>query len=275
MRVEALVGEHAGQQRADRSADAVRRNHIERIVEGGLGSELNREVAGNRRDPAEDQRVQRAHEAGRRSHRDETDDNRRRRTNRRRLPRSHRIENRPDHERARRRQHRRDERQAGNRAGRQRAAGVEAEPAEPQQARAEEHERHVVRDDRGLPVSLPLPDGDDRGQRRNGRVHVHDGAAGEVERAHVGQPATAPDPVRDRAVDDERPERDEHDVRREAHALDNRARDQRSGDDREGALEGHEERVRNRALRLEPDAIQEGVRHVAEPVTALGESASE
>ena len=51
----------------------------------------------------------------------------------------------------RRREHRRDERQPGDRAGRQRAAGVEAEPAEPEQPRAEQHERHVVREDRRLP----------------------------------------------------------------------------------------------------------------------------
>ena len=37
---------------------------------------------------------------------------------------------------------------AGDAVGGQRAAGVEAEPAEPQQAGAEQHERHVVRQQR-------------------------------------------------------------------------------------------------------------------------------
>ena len=83
-----------------------------------------------------------------------------------------------------------------------------------------------------------------RHERGDAGVDVHDGAAGEVERAHLGEPAAAPDPVRDRAVDDERPERDEHDVGGEAHALDDGAGDQRRGDDRERALIAHEQEVR-------------------------------
>jgi hypothetical protein len=43
-------------------------------------------------------------------------------------------------------------------------------------------------------------------------VDVHDRAAGEIERAHLRQPSAAPDPVRDRRVDDDRPQRDEGDV---------------------------------------------------------------
>ena len=86
-------------------------------------------------------------------------------------------------------------------ARRQRAAGVEAEPAEPQQAGAEHRERHVVRQDRVPPVILARAD-DHRGdQRRRRGVDVHDRAAGEVERAHRRQEPAAPDPVRDRRVD--------------------------------------------------------------------------
>ena len=84
---------------------------------------------------------------------------------------------------------------------------------------------------------MPLADDDGRDQRRDRGVHVHDGAAGEVERAHVGQPAAAPHPVRDRAVDDQRPQRDEHHVGGEAHPLDDRAGDQRRRDDAERALD--------------------------------------
>src|SRR5262249_278018 len=67
----------------------------------------------------------------------------------------------------------------------------------------------------------------------------------------------ASDPVRDRRVDDNRPERDEEEVGAEAHALDDRGRDERGRDDRERALIRHEQHVRDRALRLEPDIAQE------------------
>ena len=128
---------------------------------------------------------------------------------------------------------------------------------------------HVVRQQRRRRIVLPLADDDGGHQRRDARVDVHDRAAGEVERAHLRQPAAAPHPVRDRAVDDERPQRDEHHVRREAHALDDGAGDQRRRDDgRTSPWIAHEEQVRNRALRLEADAAQERPRRVADPVVA-------
>ena len=91
--------------------------------------------------------------------------------------------------------------------GRQRAAGIEPEPAEPQQAGAEQRERHVVRQKRRLLVVAPLADDERRHERGDARVDVDDRAAGEVERPHVGEPAAAPDPVRDRRVDHDRPQR--------------------------------------------------------------------
>ncbi len=150
--------------------------------------------------------------------------------------------------------------------GGQRAPGVESEPAEPEQSGAEQRERHVVRQER-RPLVVAARADDERGdERRDARVDVHDRAAGEVERAHVGQPAAAPHPVRDRRVDDERPKRDEDHVGRKAHPFDDRARDERGRDDAERALVGHEQVVRNGALRLEPDAAEEQARQVAEPV---------
>ena len=90
----------------------------------------------------------------------------------------------------------------------------------------------------------PSTRGDERG--RSGR-HVHDRAPGEVQRAPPAQEsARAPDPVRDRRVDDETPEADEEDVGAEAHPLDDRARDERGGDRREHALEDEKREVRNR-----------------------------
>ena len=159
---------------------------------------------------------------------------------------------------------------AGDAVGRERAAGVEAEPAEPQQAGAEQRERHVVRQQRRRLDSRGACPTHQRGdQRGDAGVDVHDRAAGEVERAHLREPAAAPHPVRDRAVDDERPQRDEHHVGREAHALDDRAGDQRRRDDRERALVAHEQQVRNRALRLRGRRRAGTARDsVADPVVA-------
>ena len=113
--------------------------------------------------------------------------------------RRHVVEDRPDDQRAGRREHVVAKASAGGLAGGERAAGIEPEPAEPEQAGAEQHERHVVRQQRRLLEVAPLADDDRRDQRRDAGIHVHHGAAGEVERAHVGQPAAAPHPVRDRA----------------------------------------------------------------------------
>ena len=47
-----LLREHSGKQRSYGSADPVRRNHVERIIEPRAGSPKNREVARNRGDGA-------------------------------------------------------------------------------------------------------------------------------------------------------------------------------------------------------------------------------
>ena len=178
---------------------------------------------------------------------------------------------RPHHQRSGGREHRRRERQGGDAVGRQGAAGVEAEPAEPEQTGAEERERHVVRQQARGRIVLALADADRSHQRGNAGVHVHDRAAREVERAHVGEPAAAPHPVAERAVDEHGPQADEHEVGREPHALDDGARDERGGDDGERSLEAHEEQVRDRPLFGEPDTVQEHPRRVANPVIARPE----
>ena len=80
-----FLREHAGQQRADDSADAVRGDDVERVVEPGPGAPEQREVAGNRGDPAEGDRRDRADESGRGRDRDESDDDRGRGADRGRL----------------------------------------------------------------------------------------------------------------------------------------------------------------------------------------------
>ena len=79
----------------------------------------------------------------------------------------------------------------GNAVGRQRRTGVEAGPSEPQDAGADHRHRQVVRWHRVLGIALALADEQHQRERRRTGVDVHDRATGEVERAHVGEPAPA------------------------------------------------------------------------------------
>ena len=63
----------------------------------------------------------------------------------------------------------------------------------------------------------------------------------------VAEEAAAPHPVGDRAVDEDRPQAHEPQHRRELHAVGEGAGDQRRGDDGEGHLEHHEDRLGNGA----------------------------
>ena len=72
------------------------------------------------------------------------------------------------------------ERVGGAAAGGQRAAGVEAEPAKPQDGGSQEHEWDVVRL-HGLPTVAKAPSVQQGGdERRSAGIDVHHGAAGEV-----------------------------------------------------------------------------------------------
>ena len=159
--------------------------------------------------------------------------------------------------------------------GLERAAGVEAEPAEPQQARAHHGHGQVVRLHRLMPVALAPAEHDRAHQRRDARGDVHDGAAREVERALALQPAAvAPHPVGERVVDERRPQQGEQQERRELHALGERAGDQRRRDDREHHLEQHERLVRDRLRvgveRLDADAAQADPLQPADDAALVG-----
>ena len=170
------------------------------------------------------------------------------------LARPQEVEQRPHHEGRGGGEHRVREGQAGGGVGGQGTSRVEAEPPEPEQPRAQDREGHVVGKERLAAVVLARAEHERRHQGGRAGVDVHHGAAREVEGAHLGQPSAAPDPVRHGGVDEERPEGQEGQVGAEAHPLHDRARDEGGGDDREGALVGHEEQVRDRPLRLEIDS---------------------
>ena len=129
------------------------------------------------------------------------------------------------------------------------AAGVEAEPAEPEEAGAQQHQGHVVgRHGVGAEAGAAADD-EGRGQGRRAGGDMHHGAAGEVQgrpgfahaqqRAQVAQPAAAPDPVAEGGVHDGYPEGGKDDVGLELEALGEAAGDQGHGDDGEHTLKGH------------------------------------
>ena len=69
----------------------------------------------------------------------------------------------------------------GDPVGGQLGTGVEAEPAEPQQAGAERDQRHVVRPEALPRPADPLAEHQRQGQGRRTGVDVHGGATGEVQ----------------------------------------------------------------------------------------------
>jgi hypothetical protein len=133
----------------------------------------------------------------------------------------------------------------GQAVGGQGGTGVEAEPAEPQDGRAEHGQGQVVRDEGLLAVAGALAQVDGAGQGRGGRTHVHHRAAGEVQGAQAGQPAAAPDPVAHGAVDEDEPQDGEQQETGELDAFGEGPGDKRRGDDREHALKDHEGQMRD------------------------------
>ena len=160
-------------------------------------------------------------------------------------------------------------RHAGPAVGGERRARVEAEPADPQEAGADQGEDEVVRRHRLLAVAGALADHQAGDEAGDAGVDVDDGAAREVEHARVEEEAVRlPDPVRDRRVDDERPERHEDQHRRELHPVDEGADDEGRRDRGEGHLEHHEDGFGNGAREaVDADALEH---HLIEPADEGG-----
>ncbi len=239
-------------------AIAVGREHVERLVDPRPRPPDDHRVAGQRAEEAEHHRPAGADEAARRRDQHAADDDRRRCADRGHPPAPDQVEDEPGEQRAGRRQQGVDEGEHARVAGRDAAAAVEAEPAEPQQAGADQDVDGVVGEERLAPVVFARADDQCRGQRREAGAHLDRDAAGEVERPLLGQPAAAEGPVGEHRVDQHRPERREDHPGAEPHPLHHRAGDQRHGDDAEGPLEGHEDEMGDRpfAARLEADPVQ-------------------
>ena len=99
------------------------------------------------------------------------------------------------------------------------------------------------------PAAAPSEQQHER-ERAGARVDVHDRAAGEVERAPLGQPPAREHPVGDRQVDEQRPQAEEPHPGGPSHAVCDRSRDEGRCDDRERQLERDECERRNRCRTL-------------------------
>ena len=259
----AVVGgicEDASQHRAAHAADAMHAERVERVVVAEVLLELgHREVADDTHDRAHDDR--RPHidvaRAGRNGH--EARNRTGARAEQRHLARAQALDEHPCQHRRGRRRVRRRERQASLAVGSERRTRVEAEPAEPQEQRAQQHERDVVRLIRQLAVALAGPDDESEHKRRDARRDVHDIATSKVVRAERRRdPAAAPHHVSQRRVHEQQPARDEDEKAAEAHALDDAAGDDGDRDEREHALEQREHELGDRApRRVDRDAREE------------------
>ncbi|EMP78607.1 PilL protein [Burkholderia pseudomallei MSHR1043] len=243
-----LDREHAREQRAENAAHAVHAERVERIVVAELVLEPRRrpEADDARRD-ADHERARDADEAGGRRDRDETRDRARHDAEHRRLTLGDPFGEHPAERGARGGDLRRQHREAGAAVRGHRGARVEAEPAHPQHRATDQRQHQVVRRHRFAAVADALAEHEARHEARDAGVDVHDRAAREVEHAVRRQPARRlPDHVRDRHVDDQRPQRHEDEHRREFHPVGERAADERRRDDRERHLVDEVDRFRDR-----------------------------
>ena len=183
-------GEDAGGDGAEHPADAVDREDVERVIDLGACPQERGAVAQAAGDETDDQRAARRHEARRRGDRHEPGDRAAGGPDDADLARVGVAREDPGDRRRGGRDVGDGEGAGGQAAGGQRGAGVEAEPAEPQQPGAEDGHRHVMR--LGLlAVHGASPDHQRDDQRGDARADVDDRAAGEVERAELEQPAVA------------------------------------------------------------------------------------
>jgi hypothetical protein len=133
----------------------------------------------------------------------------------------------------------------GQRTGIECAAGVEAEPAHPQQSGTDEAEHHGVGRHILLRIAGALAEVEAGDQGRDAAGDVDYGASGKVEdrpaaAGDVEDSTDAPDHVSHGAVDDERPEGEKDRHGAELDALGKSAGDKRRSNDGEHELVDHE-----------------------------------
>ena len=151
--------------------------------------------------------------------------------------------------------------------GRQGAAGVEAEPADPQHGRAGHRHAWAVRRPDICWKALAVAEHQRDDDRRHAGGLMHDKATGEVHHPKIGEPAAAPHPVCDRGVYDEKPQGTEQEHGGELLPLRIGADDERRRDDREGHLEHEEDSLGDVTVQgVEADAAEKCLAETADPL---------
>ena len=97
----------------------------------------------------------------------------------------------PSQRRRGRREMRRRKRAAGQRAGVERAAGIETKPAHPQKPRANQAQDDIVRGHRLAGETDPLSQHQRADQRRDARTDMHHHAAGEIQHGIPAVPGSS------------------------------------------------------------------------------------
>ena len=239
------VGEEASQDTTDDATDTMDPEGVQRIVDAHHVLELDASIAAHAAEEAHDESAGLVNVASSGSDDDKTGDGARHDTQHGRLALDHPLEKHPGEASGRGRnvgdQHGHRSRAACSNRG----TSVEAEPADPEEGGAKEGEEHVVRGQLGAGrPGAALADDDGRNEARHARRNMHHVAAGKVENSPLAHEAASPLPVGNGAVDEEVPEEDEDQERGELHALGDGAGDDSAGDNGEGHLEHHEERLR-------------------------------
>ncbi len=250
------ICEQADQHRAEQATDEVDAHHVERVVVAELVLQADGVGASRAGDAADEDRTDGADRAGCGGDRHQTGHHARGRTERGRVTVTEALHQQPGEHGGRGGHQGVHPRHRGGGARTEGRAGVEAEPAEPQQAGTEHHQGHVVRPHRLGAEADPGAEHEREGQTRDTGVDVNRGATGEVEGAEpVGDPAAvltgeaveAEHPAGHWEVDQNAPQHGEQRPAAERRAVGDRTRHQGDRDDGEAGLEGHERHGRQRA----------------------------
>jgi hypothetical protein len=253
------AGKQADAERPHQPADQVDADHVERVVVGPAVLQPDRDRTDDAGDQAERERAQRGDGAAAGRDRDQPGHHPGRGAERGGMAVAQPLDREPAARTCRAGDQGRGEDVGGGLVGTERGAGVEPEPAHPQQARAEHHQGQVVRPHRVHPEADPAAEHERQREPGGAGADLHRGTAGEVDQMQpVDQPAAGmtrvrgvEDPVRDRRVDQHRPGGDEDHPGAEPGPVGDRAGDQCAGDHREQALEAGEQDHRH----VQPAAV--------------------
>lgn len=148
-----------------------------------------------------------------------------------------------------------DEGVDGELIGGESAAGVETEPSEPEESRADEGDGEVVREERFVAVADPFADEDRADEGGDSGADVDDRSSGEIEGGEDGvrvggieEAGGRPDPMGEGAIDEGAPEDGIENHSLELHPFGEGAADESGSDDEEHHLIDHVEGAGDRVL---------------------------